>query len=73
MSYKKDLENAKNYLDCQTAYEKECAKRYKKYVKEEGEDSAFTHMVAIGFSLWFDAQMRLRELGIYGKDIVSKY
>ncbi|HAT4364625.1 MULTISPECIES: hypothetical protein [Bacillota] len=42
-------------------------------VKEEGEDSAFTHMVAIGFSLWFDAQMRLRELGIYGKDIVSKY
>jgi len=73
MSYKKDLENAENVVDCQAAYEKECARRYKKYVKEEGEDMAFTRMIAVDFSIWFKAQTRLRELGIMDEDIVSKY
>ena len=73
MGYRKDLENARNYEDCQKAYDKECARRYKIFLKKEGEDRAFTHMVAIDFSIWFDAQTRLRELKIYDEDIISRY
>lgn len=72
MSYKKDLEEAKIFKDCQNAYEKECERKYKLYLKKYGEGDAFTWMIAKNYEIWIKAQMRLRDLGLDG-DIMSKY
>ena len=34
MSYKKDLEMAKTFKDCQEAYDKECSRKYKHLEKK---------------------------------------
>lgn len=74
MGYKKDLENARTVEDCQVAYENECTRRLEKYTKRYKDHSrAFTQLVAEDFSIWFKAQMRLRDLGIMDADIKSKY
>lgn len=62
MSYKKDLENATNFEECQAAYDKECSRRYKKFEKELGASDAFTKMTAIDYSIWSRAQERLVEI-----------
>lgn len=62
MSYKKDLENATNFEECQKAYDNECTRKYKRLVKTHGEDIAFSKMIAQNYSVWIKAQMRLLEI-----------
>ena len=62
MSYKKDLEEAKTYEDCQNAYDKECERKFRRLEKEHGNSYAFTKMIAQDYSVWVKAQNRLEEL-----------
>ncbi|HHJ9017041.1 TPA: hypothetical protein ACQNVN_001670 [Streptococcus pyogenes] len=62
MSYKKDLESAKTFDDCQNAYDKECERRFKRYEKQYGSEVAFTRMIACDFGIRSKANDRLLEL-----------
>ena len=62
MSYKKDLEVAKTFDECQSAYDKECQQKFARLEKTLGYDLAFLTMVAQDYSIWIKAQERLLEL-----------
>ena len=62
MSYKKELEMAKTFDDCQKAYDKECFRKYKYLEKKHGSSQVFTMMIAQDYSVWIKAQLRFLEL-----------
>lgn len=61
MGYRKDLKEAKSVSDCQSAYEKECLRLLKKFEKED-EESAFSKMICMDFSVWVLAERKASEL-----------